>query len=123
MVEPWRADILGLRAHTLLTIGDMQGIVSFPSLHASSAVLATNMARGGRWFLPVLVLNLVMILSVMTEGAHYFVDMLAGVAVTVAAIAAGRSLLAWCERGHAVRPAPLPVLSLAAASTSAVRRL
>jgi len=37
---------------------------------------------------------------VMTEGAHYGVDMLSGLAVAVMAIAASRSILGWYERGH-----------------------
>lgn len=100
MVEPWRGDILALRSHTLLTVGRTQGIVSFPSFHTAAAVLLVNMARGSKWFLPVLVLNLLVIVSVMSEGAHYGVDILAGLAVAWAAIAASRSALVWCRRAQ-----------------------
>ena len=101
-IEPWRADILALRSHTLLTVGKTQGIISFPSFHTVAGVLLVNMARGGKWFLPILVLNLLLIASVMTEGAHYGVDMLSGLAVAWAAIAFSRSILKWCARGQFV---------------------
>jgi membrane-associated phospholipid phosphatase len=105
LVEPWRGAILALRSHTLLTVGATQGIVSFPSFHTASAVLLANMARGRKWFLPVLVLNATMIASVMSEGAHYGVDMLSGLAVALIAIAASRSILAWCSLGRRSFPA------------------
>ena len=98
MVEPWRGDILALRSHTLLTVDRTQGIVSFPSFHTTAAVLLVNMTRGSKWFLPMLVLNVLVIASVMSEGAHYGVDMLSGLAVACAAIAASRTALVWCRR-------------------------
>jgi len=98
--EPWRADILALRSHELLTVTTTKGIVCFPSFHTVCGVLLMNMARGRKWFAPVCVLNVILIASVMTEGAHYGVDMLSGLAVAVMAIAASRSILGWYERGH-----------------------
>jgi membrane-associated phospholipid phosphatase len=92
-IEPWRADILALRAHTLLTIDKTGGIVSFPSFHTVLGVLFADMARGRKWFLPLLILNLLLIASVMTEGAHYAVDMLSGLLVAWASLAASRTIL------------------------------
>jgi membrane-associated phospholipid phosphatase len=103
MVEPWRADILALRAHTLVVIGATQGIISFPSFHTICAVLLANMARGRRWLTPLLALNLLMILSVMSEGAHYAVDILSGVLVAFAAIVFARRMIAALA---AVTPVP-----------------
>jgi PAP2 superfamily len=105
LAQPWRGAILALRSHTLLTVGATQGIVTFPSFHTASAVLLANMARGRKWFLPVLVLNAMVIASVMSEGAHYGVDMLSGLAVALIAIAASRSILAWCSLGRRSLPA------------------
>jgi len=96
-VEPWRDDTLALRAHTLRQIGALEGIVTFPSFHTTLAVLFTNTVRGRRWFRPVLILNALMIVSVFSEGAHYLVDVLGGLALAVAAIAAARFLLARCQ--------------------------
>lgn len=98
MVEPWRRDILALRSHTLMTVGDPDGIIFFPSFHTILGVLFINMTRGHRWFLPTLVLNLLLIASVMSEGSHYLVDMLSGLAVAWIAIAASQSTLAYCAR-------------------------
>lgn len=107
IVEPWRADILALRSHTLLTVGATQGIVAFPSFRAALGILLTNVARGRRWsFWPVLVLNLVLVASVMSEGAHYAVDMISGVVVSFVAIAASRSLLARCARTRVLLALP-----------------
>jgi PAP2 superfamily len=96
IVEPWRSDILALKSHTLLTIGEPEGIISFPSFHTILGVLFTNMARGRKWFLPVLVLNLLLIASVMSEGSHYGVDVLSGLAVAWMVLAASRPILRWC---------------------------
>jgi membrane-associated phospholipid phosphatase len=98
MVEPWRHDILALRAHTLVTIGETKGIVSFPSFHTALAVLFIYIARGRKWFLPVLILNLLMIASVPTEGAHYGVDVVSGLAVALMALATTQFVLARSSR-------------------------
>jgi len=97
MAQPWRHDILGLRAHTLVEIGETVGIVSFPSFHTVLAVLFINMARGRTWFVPALILNLLMIASVPTEGAHYGVDVVSGLAVAFVALAVTRCVLARCS--------------------------
>lgn len=117
-IEPWRADILALRSHTMLTVSRTQGIVAFPSFHTVAGVLLANMARGRTWFLPVLALNVLMIVAVMSEGAHFAVDMLSGVAIASVAIAASRSLLVWCKRGSLIRGtvvvAPTPASAFSA---------
>jgi membrane-associated phospholipid phosphatase len=97
MVEPWRDDILALRSHTMIAIGEPTGIVSFPSFHTVLGVLFATMARGHGLFVPILTLNLLMIASVMSEGAHYGVDVLSGVAVAFVAFWASRFLLTRCS--------------------------
>jgi membrane-associated phospholipid phosphatase len=98
----------------MLTVSRTQGIVAFPSFHTVAGVLLANMARGRKWFLPVLALNVLMIVSVMSEGAHFAVDMLSGLICACVAIAASRSVLSWCKRGSpmrgvvAVAPTPVP---------------
>ncbi len=94
IVEPWRRDILALRSHTLLKLVETNGIIFFPSYHTVLGVLFANMARGRKWFLPVLVLNLLLIASVVSEGSHYGVDMLSGLAVAWISLAVVRSILA-----------------------------
>lgn len=104
LTEPWKHDILALRAHELLVVANTQGIITCPSFHAASAVLLANMARRRKVFLPILLLNIVMIASVMTEGAHYFVDMLSGVFVALTAVVTTRRVLGWCHSAPARTP-------------------
>ncbi len=79
-----------LRAHTLhhVDIGALRGLVSAPSFHTTSAVLfiatAWPIARL-RW--PVLAVNVAMLLSTPVEGTHYLIDMIAGAAVAIVALA------------------------------------
>jgi hypothetical protein len=107
--EPWRADILALREHALTVIGQTQGIISFPSYHTVLGVVLAYAARGRKWFIPALCLNLLLIAAVMTEGAHYGVDLLSGLAVAFVSIAAARWMLARAGRSGAFRlPAVVP---------------
>ena len=72
-----------LRNGTLRTInlGDSsQGLVVFPSFHTTLAVLCIFAARPLRILkYPLLALNLLIILSSPFEGAHYFIDIIAGI--------------------------------------------
>lgn len=93
-IEPWRDTILALRAGTIGAVGDTVGIVTFPSFHAACAVLLAWTARGWRgWFPVFVILDAVMALSAMTEGAHYGVDVVAGLVTAGVAIA-----LVWAMR-------------------------
>jgi membrane-associated phospholipid phosphatase len=97
-----------------LDLEALKGIVTFPSFHASAAVL---LAWGfwqlpyARW--PMLALNAVMTVSVVYAGSHYVTDLIGGCAIAAAAIVtagnnrAVRSLGRWlkpvsrCEQGAA----------------------
>jgi membrane-associated phospholipid phosphatase len=71
-----------LRNGTLRTINpfDNQGLVVFPSFHATLAVLCACAARPLRILkIPLLALNLLIILSSPFEGGHYFIDIIAGI--------------------------------------------
>lgn len=85
-VEPWRDTIMALHSHTMTGIGDTMGIITFPSFHTVSAVLLTWMARRSKLFAPVLVLNGFMLASTPSQGAHYGVDVLAGLITAGVAI-------------------------------------
>lgn len=72
----------------------LTGIITFPSFHAAAAlILAWTFAQLGRLARPMVALNLVMIVSAMFVGGHYFVDLVAGCAVAAAAILIAR----WCQ--------------------------
>ena len=70
----------------------MQGIVTMPSYHTVMAVLFTYAFRGtGLIGYGIATLNLVMLLSIPPIGGHYLVDMLAGGALALGAIAVQRA--------------------------------
>ncbi len=55
------------------------GIATFPSFHATIAILTPLTLRSyPRIFVPLLVLDAAMLGGTVTEGAHYFTDVFAG---------------------------------------------
>lgn len=89
------ADVLALRSGVLPTFtpSQAQGIVCFPSYHTALAILFIYAHRGIRWFwLPITLLNLLMLLSIPVEGGHYLTDMLGGAVVAFCAIWIGRQI-------------------------------
>lgn len=78
------------------TIGGPQttALITFPSFHTVSAVLLISVYHRSCMFRPVLVLNGLMILSCLTIGMHYAVDILAGLAICGVVIASTRLTIA-----------------------------
>ena len=68
--------------------GAIEGLVTFPSFHAALAVI-TAWAFWRTRFLayPVLALNAVVIVSAVPVGGHYFIDIIAGLAIAAVALA------------------------------------
>jgi len=82
-------DFMAMRGGTLreLDLSRLEGLINFPSFHTTLAVLfAYVMRRRPVLFTAAVLLNGVMIVSVLTEGGHYLVDVIAGAAVTGGAI-------------------------------------
>jgi membrane-associated phospholipid phosphatase len=76
------------------------GLVSFPSFHAGAAVLLATATRNLKWFwAPFLVFNVMILIGTISEGGHYFVDVIAGCLFALSAIPVARMLR---------RLAPLP---------------
>lgn len=74
--------------HFVLRLEHASGIISFPSVHASVAVLCSWGAWTIRWIrFPLIFLNTLMLLSAITEGGHYIVDLIAGIGVAGFSIA------------------------------------
>lgn len=93
--------VLTLRDKTLGTIDfeAVNGIISFPSMHAAVAIIVPYTLRWNRrLFTPIAALNAVMLASAVPSGNHYVADVIAGVAVAVLAIGCGRAIQASLDR-------------------------
>ncbi len=62
----------------VIDLGDVQGLVVFPSFHAALAVICAAVAQE-RWIVPVWGFNLLIVAASPAIGGHYFVDILAGI--------------------------------------------
>lgn len=72
-----------------LDLNTMTGVVTFPSFHAASAILYLWALWPVRLLRPVaIVANVAMIAATPVVGGHYFVDVIAGIAVAIVAIVA-----------------------------------
>jgi membrane-associated phospholipid phosphatase len=70
------------------------GIATFPSFHATVAVLTPlTLRRYPRILVALLVLNAAMLGGTVTEGAHYFVDVLAGICMAFFAHALAKRII------------------------------
>jgi membrane-associated phospholipid phosphatase len=85
--------VMALRHGALKTIelDAINGIISFPSLHAAVAVIVPFTLRWNKpLFWPIAALDGVMLISAVPSGNHYVADVLGGVVVAVLAILCGR---------------------------------
>jgi membrane-associated phospholipid phosphatase len=99
----------GLR-HLELT--KLTGIVTFPSFHAAAAAVYLWALWSVWWMRPIALLaNGGMLLATPFIGGHYFIDVFAGIAVAVAAIAAAQAIMNYLARPVAQRLAPAPAAS------------
>lgn len=76
--------IEALRSGTLnqIPIGHLTGLINFPSFHAASAALFIWASWMVRWIrYPSLVINSAMLAATPVNGGHFFIDLVAGVAV------------------------------------------
>lgn len=83
-------DYLALRLGTFPTFnfGEMEGIIAFPSFHASLALMMTWALRQTPWLLILGgIYNSLMIIASLTEGGHYLSDVIIGSLIVCAAIA------------------------------------
>ena len=85
----------GLRdgsVRALVALG-AEGVITFPSLHAALAVImiaALWPVAVLRW--PILALNVVMLVATPIDGAHYLIDILAGIGIAALSIVAARAV-------------------------------
>jgi hypothetical protein len=79
----------GLRngSYRLIGLGQMQGLVTFPSFHTCFAITLAWCFRDFRWLFPIAIAVCgAVLVSTLTEGGHYLVDVLAGIVITIACI-------------------------------------
>jgi len=90
-----RQNIVNLKA--------LNGIIEFPSLHSALAVIYIYTFRDERRiiFIPVLILNILLLFSCISTGGHFFIDVLAGIAIAIVAIGIERLIF------HAVQNSQL----------------
>ncbi len=87
------SELLTLRAGRSfsLFITDAQGLVTFPSFHTALGILIVYSLRNLRYLVfPIGFLNGLMIIATLPEGGHHLIDVVAGAAIALAAIAAMR---------------------------------
>jgi membrane-associated phospholipid phosphatase len=93
----------GLRDGTfrLLVAAGSEGIITFPSLHAALAVIVV----AALWPVTILrwvflALNVVMLIATPIDGSHYFIDVLAGVALAALCLIAANAIAARAASGR-----------------------
>lgn len=77
---------------TELSLLKTEGVVSFPSFHTIWAIILVAAYRGTFLYVPMAIINAVMLVSTMTAGMHYGLDVLAGALIAFLVIRAVDSL-------------------------------
>jgi hypothetical protein len=88
--------LMSLRAHGAqsFAIGGLQGIITLPSFHTVLAIVFIYVHRPpSRSFVPLAILNGLMLIGIPSEGHHYLIDMISGAAVAAACIAIVRAAI------------------------------
>jgi hypothetical protein len=69
-------------AQTVIHWDELEGLISMPSFHVAGGLMVTWVLRGFRFvFLVAVVLNVLMIAATVMCGAHYFIDLVATIAL------------------------------------------
>jgi membrane-associated phospholipid phosphatase len=93
----------------VLEIGQLTGIVTFPSFHAAGAILYLWALWAITWTRAIaLICNVLLLMSTPIDGGHYFIDVIAGVALATLSILAVRRLCGafQCGPGQTALPTP-----------------
>jgi membrane-associated phospholipid phosphatase len=84
----------------VLEIGQLTGIVTFPSFHAAAAILYLWALWAISWMrVLALICNALLLLSTPIDGGHYFIDVIAGVSLAILSILVVRRLCCALQRG------------------------
>ncbi|BCH33040.1 hypothetical protein MesoLjLc_49700 [Mesorhizobium sp. L-8-10] len=74
-----------------LVLTEVNGLVTFPSFHTTLGILVVYSLRHSALWIPVGMLNLLMIIGTLPEGGHYLIDVIAGMMVAATSILAVRT--------------------------------
>jgi membrane-associated phospholipid phosphatase len=69
-------------SHTVITWRETEGLITFPSFHTIWALLLAAAFYRTRLFWPLALLNVLVVVSTITTGMHYYVDVLAGLLIS-----------------------------------------
>ncbi|TDR94828.1 phosphatase PAP2 family protein [Enterovirga rhinocerotis] len=90
-------------AMTVISLKHAEGIITFPSLHATLGLLFMVALWSVPWLRwPGVAVNLLLIAATPIDGGHYFVDVAAGLVIGVAALGAADALAALRRTPRAV---------------------
>ncbi len=115
-VDPWAGyihldDFNALRdgSMSVLDLSKMQGIITFPSYHAGLSAVTlwgfwTSGVRWLKWTGPIVALGTIVATPV--DGGHYFVDVLAGIAIAVVSIAIAVRAVRWAPASPRLKASP-----------------
>jgi hypothetical protein len=84
------AQVTALRAGTMreIPLSHPEGLIAFSSFHTALAVSLAYASRRSRWLFPMTcLLGAAIVISVPSEGGHYIVDAIGGIAVALCAAA------------------------------------
>ena len=103
-------ELVGLRSGSLQSVNIMhlKGVIAFPSYHAVLAILFTYAHRRSWPFIPLVVVNGLMLISIPSEGGHYLVDVFLGAVVAGLTILATSALVQRQKRLPPIYPEPAP---------------
>ena len=107
----YMAHFEGLRAGQMETISLQQaeGLITFPSFHATWAILLALSCWHRRWLFALsAVLNGMVLIATVTTGWHYLADVLAGIIVAGVTVGACHWLGRWIYLPEAAVERPLP---------------
>lgn len=82
----------------VVSLNHIEGLITFPSFHTSWALLLAWGFRHHRWLrIPMLILNLMVVISTLTTGWHYASDVIGGAAVAAMAVFLTQRLRPWLQ--------------------------
>jgi len=70
----------------VINLQRLDGLVTFPSFHTAGAIILAYVARGTRYFFLSAAVNALMVVSTLTSGGHYFIDIIGGIVVGLGSI-------------------------------------